>query len=316
MQGIEAYTAAQAQGLRMVGGECPSVGIAGGYSQGGGHSALNSRYGLGADQVLEWEVIDGSGRFLVANREQNTDLFWALSGGGGGTYGVVWSMTSKAHPDGPVSALNLTVPLAGVSQDTFFKAIEFYHAHLPAIVDEGVMSLAFMTNDSFSIAPMTGPDIPEKKLVQMIQPFRDELDKLGIKYTFYSGQFDTYLDEFEAMQAPITVAVAQYGSWLVPRSVVHEKPHDLADAARHIINNGGTFTTVAVNVSKEVAGDVHNAVLPAWRDAIFHVVLSTVWEFAKPEEMIKRQRQMTNDFVPRLQKLAPESGAYLNEVCQ
>ncbi len=41
----------------MVGGECLTVGIAGGYTQGGGHSALTSRFGLAADQALEWEVI-------------------------------------------------------------------------------------------------------------------------------------------------------------------------------------------------------------------------------------------------------------------
>lgn len=315
VQGMEAYKAAKAQGLRMVGGECPTVGIAGGYSQGGGHSTLNSRYGLAADQVLEWEVIDGQGNFLVANRQQNTDLFWALSGGGGGAYGVVWSMTSKAHPDGPVSALNLSIASDGIPRDTFFKALEFYHAQLPGIVDQGVMSLAFGTNQSFTIGPMTGPDIPVKKLEQMIQPFRNELHKLGINYTFHSQQFDTYLDEFEAMIPPITVSVAQYGSWLVPRSVVQKKNHDLHTGFRHIVENGGNFTTVAVNVSKKVAGDVHNAVLPAWRDAIFHAVLTTEWEFGKPELMYQRQLQMTNDFVPRLSRLAPDSGAYLNEVC-
>lgn len=109
VQGIKAYRAAHTQELGMVSGECSSVGITGGYSQGGGHSALGSRHGLGADQVLEWEVMDGTARLLVANREQNSDLYWTLSGGGGGTYGVAWSMTSKAHPDGPVSGLNLSV---------------------------------------------------------------------------------------------------------------------------------------------------------------------------------------------------------------
>lgn len=54
-----------------------------------GNSTLASKYGLSADQALEWEVVNGTGKLLRASRIENSDLFWALSGGGGGTYGVV-----------------------------------------------------------------------------------------------------------------------------------------------------------------------------------------------------------------------------------
>lgn len=63
------------------------MGIAGGYTQGGGHSALTSAYGMGADQALEWEVVTPNGDHLIASPTQNTDLYFALSGGGGSTYG-------------------------------------------------------------------------------------------------------------------------------------------------------------------------------------------------------------------------------------
>ncbi|KAJ5314115.1 histone-lysine n-methyltransferase suv9 [Penicillium atrosanguineum] len=313
VQGIEAYRAADAHGLRILSGACPSVGIAGGYSQGGGHSMLSSRYGLGADQVLEWEVIDGTGRFLVATREQNSDLYWALSGGGGGTYGVVWSMTSKAHQGGPVSGLNLTILTENNSDDLIYKALELYNSQLPAIVDEGIMSMGSISNTSFQISPMTAPDIPVKKLEIIIQPLRDGLDKLGVRYTWHSEQFESYLDEFDAMMRSVTVGVAQYGSWLIPRSVVQEKNDDLTDAIRQVVSNGGKISLNGMSVSKNVSGDVYNAVLPAWRDAITHAYLKTTWKFNKPKEMLSNQNKMTRDFVPRLQKLAPQSGAYLNE---
>lgn len=313
-QGIEVYQAAHAEGLRVVSGECRSVGIAGGYTQGGGHSALNSRYGLGADQVLEWEVIDGTGQLLVANRKKNSDLYWALSGGGGGTYGVVWSMTSKAHPDGPVSGLTVSILAEENSLEVFYQAVGLYHAFLPTIVDAGAMSLGFVTNTSFKIAPITAPDIPVKKLEALVQPFRDGLDKLGVKYQLHSQQFDSFLDQFLAMEISIDINNAQYGSWLIPRSVVQQNNSALTDVARSVLSNGGTFTTVGINVSKKVAGNVYNAVLPAWRDAIAHTALTTHWEFAMPQKMLENQRKMTDDFMPRLVRLAPESGAYLNEV--
>ncbi|KAJ5784237.1 FAD binding domain protein [Penicillium pulvis] len=315
VQGIEAYEAAHEYGLRMVGGECPTVGLAGGYSQGGGHSSLSSKHGLGADQVLEWEVIDGNGRFLVANRTQNTDLYWALAGGGGGTYGVVWSMTSKAHLDSKVSGLNLTFTTDGISDETFFKAVELYNTYLPSIVDEGVMSLNFLTNGSFAISPMTGPGVPLEKLESLIRPVLIGFDKLGINYTYHGEEFGYYLEQFNAQTPVVEVGVAQYGSWLLPRSIVEDPKsrHELTKSVRTVLSYGATFTTVGIKVTEDVTGDVHNAVNPAWRSAIAHTLMSTAWEFDEPEKMLVKRKLMTDVLVPSLSNLAPESGAYLNE---
>ncbi|KAL8956721.1 MAG: hypothetical protein Q9193_005830, partial [Seirophora villosa] len=52
VQGFEAYKAAHDHGFLVVGGNCPTVGLAGGYTQGGGHGPLASKFGLAADQVL------------------------------------------------------------------------------------------------------------------------------------------------------------------------------------------------------------------------------------------------------------------------
>lgn len=72
--GSQADTAASLAGYRVVAGLCATVGIAGGYSQGGGHSALSNIYGLAADNVLEWEVVTALGDHLVATRTQHSDL--------------------------------------------------------------------------------------------------------------------------------------------------------------------------------------------------------------------------------------------------
>lgn len=60
-----------------------TVGAYGGWIAGGGHSALASKYGLGADQALSIQVVTADGRFVTADPHQNTDLFYALRGGGG-----------------------------------------------------------------------------------------------------------------------------------------------------------------------------------------------------------------------------------------
>jgi len=203
--GGEAYIAADAEGLQVVSGECRSVGIAGGYTQGGGHSALSSRHGMAADQTLEWEVVTGTGEYLIANREINTDLYWALSGGGGGTYATVLSLTSKAHPDTPTSGANLTFTSDGVSQDAYYEAITTWHSSLAEAVDAGTMSVWFFTNESFILSPMTGPDVTVDELKYFLKPLMDKLDELDIKYTSYFGQFGSYLEHFNTMFAPIQV---------------------------------------------------------------------------------------------------------------
>ncbi|KAJ5222031.1 CAZyme family AA7 [Penicillium citrinum] len=316
IQGFEAYEAAEHANLQIVGGECPTVGLAGGYSQGGGHSALASRYGLAADQILEWKVIDGRGKFITARRDNEySDLFWALSGGGGGTYGVVYEMTSKAHPGTPVSGLQLSFTNAKISQDAFYRAIEIFHANLPALVDAGAMSIWFYTNTSFAISPLTGPNIPKEELVSLLGPFLKGLRGLGIQYKMSAAQYDSYYSEFKGEQGAIGVGEAQYAGWLIPRSVVEKKNEALTKAYREITENGGTFIGVDLNVSREVAGDVHNSVLPAWRDALIATTLTTPWKWGSQnyEEMIESQRKMTEVFMPKLEAIAPHSGAYLNE---
>jgi len=275
VQGFEAHAAADAQGFTVVGGECPSVGLAGGYTQGGGHSALSSRYGLAADQTLEWEVVDGTGKYHKATRTENSDLFWALSGGGGGTYGVVMSMTSKIHDDTPVSGASMIITRQGMSQDVFYKAVSAYHATLPALVDAGVMSIEVVTPTLFAIGPLTAPGIPDSDLRQLIKPYLNVLQELGINYTLLVRQFPTYLQQYTAMQFPVQVGTAQYGGRLIPRSVVHNNNEALTSVARYINANGGAFIGVGLNVSKAVAGNVYNAVHPAWRETLLVTVILT-----------------------------------------
>jgi FAD/FMN-containing dehydrogenase len=63
-------------------------------------------YGLGADQFLEFKVVTADGALRVANKVANPDLFWALRGGGGSTFGVVVEATVKAHPDVVIDETN------------------------------------------------------------------------------------------------------------------------------------------------------------------------------------------------------------------
>jgi hypothetical protein len=183
VQGFEAQKRAHDCGLVIVGGNCPSVGIAGGYTQGGGHGPLVTKFGLGADQVLEWEVVTATGKHLVATPTKNRDLYWALSGGGGGTYGVVLSMTVKAHKDMRIAAANLTFTSQGVSQDTFFSAVNTFLTTLPKIVDAGAVSIWLLTNEVFLMQPTTAPGLSKERLQALMDPTLTKLNQSGMPYS-------------------------------------------------------------------------------------------------------------------------------------
>lgn len=183
VQGYEASAAAHAQGFVLVGGNCPTVGIAGGYSQGGGHGPLASKFGLAADQVLEWEVVTGTGRLLRATPTENSDLYWALSGGGGGIFGVVLSMTSKVYKEMPSSASNLTFTNEGVSQDAYYDVVGTFHQILIPLVDAGGVSVWQFTNVSFSMAPTYGPNITREELQSILEPVINKLEQYKMNYS-------------------------------------------------------------------------------------------------------------------------------------
>ena len=94
----------------VVSGHAGNVGIVG-WSLGGGHGQLVGTYGMGVDQVLQVEMLVADGTFIIANERGTTkvysnhsrshstenELFWALRGGGAGTWGIITSMTVKLH---------------------------------------------------------------------------------------------------------------------------------------------------------------------------------------------------------------------------
>jgi FAD/FMN-containing dehydrogenase len=94
---LHAYQAVTVQGGRYVqGGGCTTVGVSG-LVLGGGFGSYSKGFGMAAASLLEAEVVTADGRIRVVNACREPDLFWALKGGGGGTWGVVTRLTLATH---------------------------------------------------------------------------------------------------------------------------------------------------------------------------------------------------------------------------
>lgn len=91
------YEFGEANGVFLVGGADLTVGAAGGWVLGGGHSFLSPMFGIGTDNVFEMKAVLPNGTLITANRCQNPDMFFALRGGGGNAFGVVTEVTSRAR---------------------------------------------------------------------------------------------------------------------------------------------------------------------------------------------------------------------------
>src|SRR5215470_8560384 len=99
---LEVVEAAAGHGLAALAGSSPDVGVVG-YTIGGGLSWLGRAYGLSANNVEAVELVTADGRLVRADAGAETDLFWALRGGGG-SFGVVTAIELRLFPIAEVYA--------------------------------------------------------------------------------------------------------------------------------------------------------------------------------------------------------------------
>ena len=250
VQWFEAYEAAKQRQLVLVGAISlrGSVGAAGGWVQGGGHSAISPNYGLGmqnphlvmqlcshnrsvgVDNVLEFTVVTADGSHVIANAYNNQDLFWALRGGGGGTWGVVTSVSYKTHPSTPFSGavlnINSTNPYS--SQKLLAEIIRL----TPSLVEQGYGGYANASSSWFQFFVVSPNVTMEQNNANFLPLFEFAHSQPGLSVENVTISFPDFSGFYEPLFANSDGEVGapnEISSWLLPKDVVQtDKPEDLA----------------------------------------------------------------------------------------
>lgn len=168
---IDLYDAVTTRAGRYVqGGGCTSVGVAG-LVQSGGFGSFSKGFGTAAAGLLEAEIVTADGRVRIANRHLNPDLFWALKGGGGGSWGVVTRVTLRTH-DLPQSFCWATGEVRASTDDAFrsliAQVVDFYADSL--FGPHWGEQMRIRPDNTIEIS-MIGPGLDAEEARRVWQPF-------------------------------------------------------------------------------------------------------------------------------------------------
>lgn len=109
---IDVYAGLAAAGRCLPAGSCPTVGISG-LTLGGGLGVLARKFGLTCDRLVSASVVTADAQLRTVSGD--SDLFWALRGGGGGNFGIVTSFTFTTEPAPDLTVFSLRFPAGSVA---------------------------------------------------------------------------------------------------------------------------------------------------------------------------------------------------------
>lgn len=319
VQMAQLYEAASTKNWVVVGGACNTVGV-GGYVGAGGHSPLSSNYGLAVDNALQFTVVLANGEVVVANDAQHPDLFWALRGGGASTWGVVVEVTFRAHP--APSVLSYAQFNAIATNSTLFKMmLQKFVEVQPAISKSGFSGYWYNTDNRLKFL-YTSLNTNDSEASKILQPFVSYIQSIGATYqlniTEYNSWHQWYLDfDCSGGEGGSTGGGSKYlSSRLIPLENFL-RPSELTDALINAYDEirytGLTIGHLVAGgeVSKKVPDSV--AANPAWRNALWHVVILVAYEDQATPAEREQKHQLTTNTNSIFRDITPGSGCYMNE---
>ncbi|KAL4888988.1 FAD-binding domain-containing protein [Aspergillus ambiguus] len=329
----DVYRVADQHGVIAVGGSDRSVGVIGGYLQGGGHGVVSHDFGLAADQVLEYTVVLASGEVVTANECQNSDLFMALRGGGGGTFGVVVSATIKAYPTRPVLMHTLELAPLGKNLSSFYEVMAGVLSRFPELSDGGFSGNGLMGtrgeirgySHNFSKLLNSNTDYEAGKhaineqLMKYLDPFNGtKINIATSKFTVFPN-WHSFFEGSGDHLSPVGTSSVLPSRFFDKKSLASQQ-ETLKKVITTIFTtpNGETAPTASylelclIGGGKVLESEPLTSVNPAWRKTYLLMELAETWN----ENDISRKSVLnvsTNQKLKAMKNASPGMGAYVNE---
>ncbi|KAK7057881.1 FAD-binding domain-containing protein [Favolaschia claudopus] len=329
VQFFEAFQFAEEHNITLVGGSDATVGLTGGFTMGGGHGVLSPVLGLGVDRVLQYKIVTPDGKYRTANACQNEDLFFALRGGGGGTFGVVLEATILAGPAAPVQVLVLTWPPTARSPARTEALWSLISEHMIEWADAGWGGYT-MPELALFVTQRLSKEEAEKSMAPLLA-FGESLKAEGVEGAMaMTMEFPSFLPFFQSF---MTDAGGNAGAGKVGYSVsltsrlVRRSSFATAASRKELVDalmaasglpapDAPLMIIQITGPTATRAGDLapgRTSVTPAWRDAVYHVTSMGMWNWNATKEDITGVYDRTSRLMDHVRKVTPDSGAYLNE---
>lgn len=335
------YLFAEANNITAVGGSERAVGAAGGWLTGAGHSLLSNTMGLVVDNALQIRAVLPNGTYVTANRCQNQDIFFALRGGGGNTFGINMEVTYRAWPK-----VNLQVAefvFVASSLDAFNNFFTVLTENANTWAGEGwggYMAFGSLARTLCSVILFT-PLLNNSAATASMAPIFAYINGSNSAETITAGVFEggSFYEAYQTFIAPNEEATGistTISSRLIPKALLATADGQAAIANALVnISNQLIYPTSPVNtdplsltygppvqiiattpysyVPPAYAPLDDSSVTPAWRDSTWHVAVGTLFSNEASASEINELFLAMHNAGNILRDLAPDSGAYQNE---
>ncbi|KAJ6551159.1 FAD-binding domain-containing protein [Mycena capillaripes] len=318
------YEQGKANGKIGVGGAAATVCPAGGWIQGAGHSALSPALGLGADTVLEFNIVVASGELLKVNNISHPDLFFALRGGGAGSWGVIVSATFRTFPTFNATLSVITLAIENDTAAASLAALHTQHIFDWDSVHAGqyyylLKNTAAAPNATIFLVRTYMPNTTASQGTALMAPFLNA--SLALPGISLVSQQYTYADVNDILFAPddsVGVSLVE-GSRLVPENFYHDpaSSETVGRVYKKLLDGGATIILGHIVAGGKVAenANISSAVHPAWRTAKTHLIIVGQWDDSISLAEVREARNLFQTTqLPIIEEMTgPDAGAYSNE---
>lgn len=294
---------------------------------GGGQNPLAGIYGMAADHVVAFQVVTADGRLQTVSEAENPDLFWALRGGGGGTFGVVMSVVIRAQPKLNVVTAKWMLDSSNNDVDQFWKGVRKFYDEFLHWTDANLYSFFIMwPTPQLNMLYMFAPNHTLESYSEVVAPFFDYLDANNISLsvphqaTPHTSFYSAYQATWGTNSVPIGADTSLPGNRLIPRRNFIEKYEETYALIKSHVSSGKHFVAYhnAPSNADPATGNQDNAINPTFREMVSFLVTSSnrSADHSTPEALASQNKYLQEEVLQPWRDIAPVSeggGTYLNE---